>query len=243
MLRPVHAAVLLAGLSACATEAPPEPAEMAAFYRGPADFVGRTYVIDLGATSVVSPAGVGPFIEPSLAGATTLPAVTVLSIDPSTRALQLRLGAVTSVGGTWRQDACVATSDSRLPGDASAAPRIQVVFPGGEFQTAGAVVDLEGARVTGTLSKRPAELAATRLEGRMDMRAYDSLFPPGTTGTACSYLASFAGVSCTECSPRDGRADRYCLDVRFAEIDAPELVGLSLARVTPADVRADPACP
>lgn len=208
-----------------------------------ADFEGRTFAVNLTTTTVRTPSEVAPFVEPSLDGVDRIPAVSFLSVDTSTREVRFRLGAITTAGGATAQDLCTATVDSRPPGDTSAAPTLQLLFPRSQLGTTLGPVQLFGSRVTGTMSRVPSEMSNLRFDARMDMRAYDVLFPGSAEGEACNVLAAFFGSPCSECSPADGAPEEYCVDVRFRPVDAPELSGLELVEVTPADVVSNPACP
>lgn len=239
----MHRLLLTLLLAGCAIDEAPAPsADAGTPLRGAADYVGRTFVLDLAVATAIAPSGVGSLLASFVGPGDPVPAVTVLAVDPRRPGLRTRLGAVEDVGGVWQQDLCTPTLDSNGPGDVSRAPFVRTVFGPGPYGLLGVPQDAARARVGGTLQRSPFALVDAELDLRIDTRPLVPLVGGTAPGDVCDLYTAFSGLSCDECSPDDAHPDPYCLDLRVADMPGDEAVGITLVQRTEADIAADPAC-
>lgn len=197
----------------------------------PALAVGRTYVFDFAAATVVAPAGLGGVLQPLFASRPTERAFTVLGVQGG-RAL-VRYGTVRDTGGgAWTQDRCALTQDVPMidgPGD-----RFGVRGAGplpGAFN--GLDTRYDDVLMTGTLGAGARTVEDIRFRALADLSDWSLALGP-----VCLLVAAF-GVACTPCT--SGGTD--CVDLEITDGRADWDANLPrLSVVTPASRQAA-GCP
>jgi hypothetical protein len=171
---------------------------------------GKTYAVDLGAATWVSPPGAGDLIGQVFAGAFLI-GVTAAT---DTELTCISAAGEATDGGSWQQDPCYETIDLDHV-DFSNNPYFSLHADRMQFTVAAMDVLLHDFTLTGGLTDEA--IVDGTFAGEVDFRDY--------SGIDCNTVEAFLGTSCTACAS-DG--ETFCLDLVAEDVAGPRVQGLTL---------------
>lgn len=213
----------------------------------PDAFLGDAYSLDLASALIVEPIGVNALLG-SLLGQLDQDIVVVPeSFDPAFHTLTF-YGGLAAPGGA--QDLCQPTTDFPAAASYLEDPTFELDAPEGlSLQVGGFELPLLDLSLTGSFTPDAASLEGVGLSTTLDTRALSGLLGDvlgGATGDSavCDLIGQFTAgaVACEACPDTDplGEGD-YCLTI-VARNAVADRVDWTFARVTQADVDANPEC-
>ena len=184
----------------------------------------KTYVLDLGAATIVEPPGVGAIL-----GGLVEEGILIGVLNVGDGVINMSGGLESETGG---QDYC--TASFPFPeADFTAAPYFSVGPQDTALSFAGYEISVKQLEITGTFAPDGSYFGGGTLAGAVDARDIATAFPELGYDAAglCDFLVSF-GAQCETCA---ADSEPYCLTLVAKDIVAEEASGLVFVEVAAND--------